>query len=85
MILHQFRIQALTCASPALQSRSGLCQYPGIVLSYLDEKDSLMKGTVFHGPHDVRVERVEDPALKTPTDALVRITRAGICGSDLHC
>ncbi len=43
-----------------------------------------MKGTVFHGPHDVRVERVDDPELKTPTDALVRITRAGICGSDLH-
>ncbi len=43
-----------------------------------------MKGTVFHGPHDVRVERVDDPAIKTPTDALVRITRAGICGSDLH-
>ncbi len=43
-----------------------------------------MKGTVFHGPHDVRVERVDDPALKTPTDALVRLTRAGICGSDLH-
>ena len=43
-----------------------------------------MKGTVFHGPHDVRVEQVDDPTLKTPTDALVRITRAGICGSDLH-
>ena len=43
-----------------------------------------MKGTVFHGPHDVRVERVDDPALKSPTDVLVRITRAGICGSDLH-
>jgi alcohol dehydrogenase len=43
-----------------------------------------MKGTVFHGPHDVRVERVDDPALQAPTDALVRITRAGICGSDLH-
>ncbi|MGA6974820.1 MAG: alcohol dehydrogenase catalytic domain-containing protein [Candidatus Binatus sp.] len=43
-----------------------------------------MRGTVFHGPHDVRVERVDDPALKTPTDALVRITRAAICGSDLH-
>ena len=44
-----------------------------------------MRGTVFHGPHDVRVERVDDPKLQTPTDALVRITRAGICGSDLHC
>src|SRR5260370_16979856 len=43
-----------------------------------------MKGTVFHGPHDVRVERVEDPTLKPPTDAIVRLTRAGICGSDLQ-
>jgi alcohol dehydrogenase len=43
-----------------------------------------MKGTVFHGPHDVRVERVDDPTLQAPTDAIVRITRAGICGSDLH-
>jgi alcohol dehydrogenase len=43
-----------------------------------------MKGTVFHGPHDVRVERVADPELKAPNDAIVRITRAAICGSDLH-
>jgi alcohol dehydrogenase len=43
-----------------------------------------MKGTVFHGPHDVRVERVDDPTLQSTTDAIVRITRAGICGSDLH-
>ena len=43
-----------------------------------------MKGTVFHGPHDVRVERVADPAIKAPTDVIVRITRAAICGSDLH-
>ncbi|HYB89597.1 MAG TPA: alcohol dehydrogenase catalytic domain-containing protein [Candidatus Binataceae bacterium] len=43
-----------------------------------------MRGTVFHGPHDVRVERVPDPAIKSPTDAIVRITRAAICGSDLH-
>jgi alcohol dehydrogenase len=43
-----------------------------------------MKATIFHGPHDVRVERVPDPALAAPTDAIVRITRAAICGSDLH-
>lgn len=43
-----------------------------------------MKGTVFYGPHDVRVERVDDPAIIAPTDAIVRITRAAICGSDLH-
>ena len=43
-----------------------------------------MKATVFHGPRDVRVESVADPRLVSPTDALVRITTAAICGSDLH-
>jgi threonine dehydrogenase-like Zn-dependent dehydrogenase len=33
---------------------------------------------------DVRVGNVADPSLKEPTDALVRITTACICGSDLH-
>ncbi len=42
-----------------------------------------MKGTVFHGPRDVRVERVEDPSLKTPEDAIVRITRGGLDAADL--
>jgi alcohol dehydrogenase len=43
-----------------------------------------LKAVVFHGPGDVRVESVPDPELKSPTDALVRITAAAICGSDLH-
>ena len=43
-----------------------------------------MKAAVFHGPHDVRVENVPDPRIKSPTDAIIRITRAAICGSDLH-
>ena len=43
-----------------------------------------MKATVFHGPRDVRVETVPDAIVKSPTDAIVRITRAAICGSDLH-
>ncbi|HUY28105.1 MAG TPA: alcohol dehydrogenase catalytic domain-containing protein [Candidatus Binataceae bacterium] len=43
-----------------------------------------MKATIFHGPRDVRVERVPDPEITSPSDAIVRITRAAICGSDLH-
>jgi 2-desacetyl-2-hydroxyethyl bacteriochlorophyllide A dehydrogenase len=43
-----------------------------------------MKAAVFHGPGDVRVESMPDPKLKSPGDALVRITTAAICGSDLH-
>lgn len=42
-----------------------------------------MQASVFHAPGDVRVETVPDPAIVEPTDAIVRITRATICGSDL--
>ncbi|MBV8155709.1 MAG: alcohol dehydrogenase catalytic domain-containing protein [Candidatus Eremiobacteraeota bacterium] len=42
-----------------------------------------MKATVYHGARDVRLESVDDPVLREPTDAIVRVTRAAICGSDL--
>ena len=42
-----------------------------------------MKATVYHGAHDVRLETVPDPSLRHPHDAIVRVTRAAICGSDL--
>jgi threonine dehydrogenase-like Zn-dependent dehydrogenase len=42
-----------------------------------------MKATVYHGKGDVRVETVPDPAIDEPTDAIVRVTHACICGSDL--
>lgn len=43
-----------------------------------------MKALVFHGKHDVRVEHVPDPVLLNPRDAIVKITKTAICGSDLH-
>ena len=43
-----------------------------------------MRGLTFQGTRDVRVEDVPDPAIEQPTDAIVRVTMAGICGSDLH-
>ncbi len=42
-----------------------------------------MRATVYHGPGDVRVDNVPDPKIQQPTDAIVRITHACICGSDL--
>jgi len=42
-----------------------------------------MKATILHAPRDVRVEDVPDPAIQRPTDALVRVTAACVCGSDL--
>ena len=43
-----------------------------------------MKAVTFHGKRDVRVDEVPDPTIEQPTDAIVRITSSGICGSDLH-
>ncbi len=42
-----------------------------------------MRATVMYGAGDVRVEDVPDPRVQEPTDAVVRVLRAGICGSDL--
>jgi threonine dehydrogenase-like Zn-dependent dehydrogenase len=43
-----------------------------------------MRALCWHGKHDVRVDEVPDPKIEEPTDAIVKITRSGICGSDLH-
>jgi threonine dehydrogenase-like Zn-dependent dehydrogenase len=43
-----------------------------------------LRAVVWHGPHDVRVERVDDPHILNPRDAIVRVTRTAIGGSDLH-
>ena len=42
-----------------------------------------MRATVIHGAGDVRVEEVPDPELRAATDAIVRVHRTCICGSDL--
>lgn len=42
-----------------------------------------MRATVYYAPGDIRVESVPDPVIEQSTDAIVRITHACICGSDL--
>ena len=42
-----------------------------------------MRATVMHGAGDVRIETVPDAHLIEATDALVAVTRAAVCGSDL--
>lgn len=42
-----------------------------------------MRATIIHGAGDVRIEDVPDPKLQAPTDAVVRVLRSCICGSDL--
>jgi threonine dehydrogenase-like Zn-dependent dehydrogenase len=43
-----------------------------------------MKATLMYGAGDVRIEDVPDPVIHAPGDAIVRVVRAAICGSDLH-
>jgi threonine dehydrogenase-like Zn-dependent dehydrogenase len=43
-----------------------------------------MKAVTWQGKRDVRVEEVPDPKIQEPTDAVIRITSSGLCGSDLH-
>ncbi|MDX3778368.1 zinc-dependent alcohol dehydrogenase family protein [Streptomyces europaeiscabiei] len=43
-----------------------------------------MRGFVFHGPGQSAWEEIPDPAVKEPTDAVVRVDAVTICGTDLH-
>lgn len=43
-----------------------------------------MKAVVFHDIGDIRLEDVPEPRIEAPTDAIVRLTAAAICGTDLH-
>ncbi len=43
-----------------------------------------MQAIVYHGKEDFRYERTADPKLEGEADAIVRVTRTAICGSDLH-
>ncbi len=43
-----------------------------------------MKAVTWQAPAQVSVEEVPDPSIVEPTDAVVRITTTGLCGSDLH-
>ncbi|WP_129785234.1 zinc-dependent alcohol dehydrogenase [Promicromonospora panici] len=43
-----------------------------------------MRAMVYRGPYKIRVEEKDLPLIEHPNDAIVRVTTAAICGSDLH-
>lgn len=43
-----------------------------------------MKAVVYHKPYELSLDEVPAPAIKDPTDVVVRVTSTAICGSDLH-
>ncbi len=53
-------------------------------LTDLTEGVDGVKAVTWQGRRDVRVENVPDPRIEEPTDAVIRITSSGLCGSDLH-
>jgi glutathione-independent formaldehyde dehydrogenase len=69
----------------------GICAKGGMArrcraqpVDYHDPEGVHVKALVFHGPRNVNVEQVADPKIEEPLDAIIRITSANICGSDLH-
>src|SRR2546421_530988 len=51
--------------------------------TFTQERRSTMRGTMLYGPRDVRFEERPDPTILEPTDAIIRISAACVCGSDL--
>src|SRR5881398_355057 len=43
-----------------------------------------MRALCWHGKEDIRCDRVPDPRIEHPRDAIVKVTTTAICGSDLH-
>lgn len=43
-----------------------------------------MKALCWHGKQKVSIDNVDDPKLVSPRDAIIKITKTAICGSDLH-
>src|ERR1700710_2475748 len=43
-----------------------------------------MNAVVFHGIGDIRLDKVREPTIDEPNDAIVRLTASAICGTDLH-
>ncbi|ENY68626.1 Alcohol dehydrogenase [Metamycoplasma auris 15026] len=42
-----------------------------------------MKALVYHGEHNISLEMVDKPVILKPTDAIIKVTRTTICGTDL--
>ena len=43
-----------------------------------------MRAVTWQAVHDMQVSEVPDPRIEEPTDAIIRVTSTGLCGSDLH-
>jgi glutathione-independent formaldehyde dehydrogenase len=51
---------------------------------FTQRRRGYVKAVVYQGPYEVTVERVPDPEIEAPNDAIIRLTTTNICASDLH-
>ena len=79
------RPSAKTCAPSEQQLEAGEpAQVTGALAAAEPVAGRSMKAVRFYGKEDIRGERVPDPGLVNPRDAIVKVTATAICGSDLH-
>ena len=57
---------------------------PNLRRRHLSLPGGAKRATVYRGPYKIRIEEKDIPALEHPNDAILRVTLAAICGSDLH-
>jgi alcohol dehydrogenase len=55
-----------------------------LLLAYHSNKNKVMKALVYHGPAKKNWEEKPKPTITKPTDAIVKILKTTICGTDLH-
>src|SRR5512138_2087569 len=72
---------ARTCGASSSSSKP--VKWRRLKDSRADEVTS-MKALCWYGTNDVRVEKVPDPKILNPRDAVIKVTLTAICGSDLH-
>jgi len=60
------------------------CNSSGRGLIHQRRRGKTIKGVVFSGPNLLKIDDVPEPKLEKATDAILRVTTASICGSDLH-
>jgi len=60
------------------------CVFIWLAEKISDLEDKTMKALIYQGPNLKSVENVPKPALEKLTDAIIKITKTTICGTDLH-
>src|SRR4051795_6306529 len=69
---------------PACSGPTGGAPPVPCVAAVRSGQEGLVRAMTYRGPYKIRVEEKDRPAIEHPNDAIVRVTLAAICGSDLH-